>query len=145
MSHLYVLPEDYQHETGKPIDKPVMFTDVSDTPWLMIDAAGVMTIAKGYASDGCSPKYRLRKWIIGTPDGSVCPFCKLPETYYAFYVHDALCQFAGHKDMPWSRAEIDQIFYDVLKRDNFKWAGFYYWAVVKLGPFHKWLSRKKKQ
>ena len=143
MPHLYTLPADYQHATGMPIDKTVMFTDAKGTPWLMIDTHGVMTIAAGYASDGCSPKYAFKRWIIGTPDGSVCPFCKLPETYYAFFVHDALCQFADHKDMPWSRAQIDKIFYNVLKRDQFKWAKFYYWAVVKLGPIHKRLSAQK--
>lgn len=135
--YLYTLSDDYQYATGKSIAKPVLFSDERGTAWLMIDEDGVMTIAAGYSHDGCSPKYVIRGRVVGIPDGKVCPFCQLPETYYASLVHDVLCQFAEHPDMPWPRAEIDEIFHDVMRRDKFKWAGQYNWGVVNLGPIHK--------
>lgn len=138
--YLFTLDDYYQYDTGRPIDKPVMLFDRGKM-WLMIDIAGVMTIAAGYSWDGCSPKYLIAGRIWGTPDGKIDPVTKLPATYYASLVHDVLCQFEGHPDMPWSREEIDLIFYEVLQRDQFEYADLYYWGVVKLGPIHKRIER----
>lgn len=105
------------------------FTDTSDRLWLSIDDEGVITIEQGYAWDGCSPKWSLFGRIIGTPDGSPSPLTGFPRTYFASLVHDALCQFADDPAMPFTRAQIDQIFYDILQEDGWPAARLYYTAV----------------
>lgn len=144
MPYVYTLAADYQYATGLTNTKPVMFGD-DDHIWLIIDAEGVMTIAKGYASDGCSPRYVFCNYVISPPDGPIDLDTGLPQTYYASLVHDALCQFIDSPDMPFSRAQIDRIFYDILVRDHFKWADQYYWAVTNLGPIHKRIERYLKR
>ena len=52
-----------------------------------------LSIAPGYAWDGCSPAVRLPSGIwIGTPDGPLTANGR-PVSWRASMVHDALCQF----------------------------------------------------
>jgi len=85
---------------------------------------GWITIKKGYSWNGCSPKIKLLGKIFGTPDGRNNQ-CKIPSCY-----HDALYQFKiGTKE------DADFIFYELLKKNNWKLAKIYYFAVVLFGKF----------
>jgi hypothetical protein len=69
-------------------------------------------------------------WLqIGTPDGAPNPKTGYPYTYFASCLHDALLQFLDDPRMPYTRAQIDAIFYECLVRDEFPAAWLYYRAV----------------
>jgi hypothetical protein len=105
------------------------FADSAGRLWLSIDDKGTITIEGGYAWDGCSPKWSVFGHIIGTPDGAPNPLTGFPRTYFASLVHDALCQFADDPAMPFTRAQIDRIFYDILLEDGWSAAWLYYAGV----------------
>lgn len=83
-----------------------------------------ITIPAGYAWDGCFPKFRLFGKIIGAPDLGIV-------TEEASLVHSALYQYAGLHDV--TKYEADEIFYDLMKLYNFKFAWFYYTAAKLFG------------
>lgn len=63
-----------------------------ENPWLRI-ADGRLSIAAGYAWDGCSPAIKLGPGFwLGTPDGPL-GWDGRPVTWRASLAHDALCQF----------------------------------------------------
>ena len=123
-AYQYCLEEDYTY--CHTAFKGVSFSN----GWLTI-ADGKITIYKGYAWDGCSPKiYVFGLFIIGTPDGAL-RFGK-PWTYYASLVHDVLCQF--RHDIPLSKEQVTQIFNDQLLEAKWPLRRPYVKAVDKLGP-----------
>lgn len=132
---LFTLNENFKFDTGidltKRMEKQAVNFGLSGSPswWLMINDRGLLVINKGYSWDGCSPKFSLLGKIIGTPDGWPHPVTGLPKTYTASLVHDVLCQFADDPKMPFSRDEIDELFYSILKRNRFKFATVYYYGV----------------
>lgn len=90
----------------------------------------VLKIAEGYAWNGCSPK----RWVpvlgwIGTPD--------CPRNLLASCVHDFMCQFIDTAHWPLSREDVDAIFYEILRRSRFPWAGLFHGAVKDFGPMFK--------
>ena len=106
--------------------------------WLSLHN-GVIEIAKGYAWDGCSPKWRIWGKVIGIWDGSISAITNKPKTYYASLVHDALYQFAKQiaeqngiklKDV---KTAADLTFFYVMKKHGFPLAKPYYIAVRILG------------
>ena len=78
--------------------------------WLHI-SNGYITIDKGYSWNGCSY----------VPD--------FKGTYYASLVHDALYQYKVDRKIA------DLVFYDLMKRDNFKLKWIYYKGVYFFGKF----------
>lgn len=91
--------------------------------WLTI-GDNIIIIPANYSWDGCSPKFRIFGKIIGSPDfGS--------KTKNASLVHDALYQYAGLHSI--TKEECDFIFFSLMKRERFKLAKFYYWAVKYFG------------
>ena len=72
---------------------------------------GYITIKKGYAWNGCSY----------VPD--------FKSTYYASLIHDALYQYKVDRKIA------DLVFYDLMKRDNFKLKWIYYKGVYFFGKF----------
>ena len=72
---------------------------------------GYITIKKGYAWNGCSY----------VPD--------FKGTYYASLIHDALYQYKVDRKIA------DLVFYDLMKRDNFKLKWIYYKGVYFFGKF----------
>jgi hypothetical protein len=100
--------------------------------WLLIDTDGTIRIPGGYTWNGNSPKINLFDLaIIGTPDGIVHVDTMLPKTYYASLVHDALYQY-----YPWhkiGRADIDRLYYLMLKESSFKPAWLYFAATRCFG------------
>ena len=72
---------------------------------------GYITIKKWYSWNGCSY----------VPD--------FKGTYYASLVHDALYQYKVDRKIA------DLVFYDLMKRDNFKLKWIYYKGVYFFGKF----------
>lgn len=126
----------------KRLKATVHFRDEQGNLWLTISTAGEIMVIRDYAWDGCSPKFKLFGWLLlGTPDGAPNLETGYPFTYFASCIHDALCQFECHPDMPYSRAQIDTIFYERLVADGFPAARLYYWAVRLFGGLYSWFTR----
>lgn len=106
--------------------------------WLDISALGRITVkgshARGYAWDGCSPKYEALDMLLGTPDGKLDYSTAKPITYYASMIHDALYQYK--KEVPVSRQDADIIFQLILKQSGFMWWWLYGAIVQALGGFY---------
>jgi hypothetical protein len=100
--------------------------------WLTILPDGKLIITKGYAWDGCTPKWNiLDLFILGTPDGIINYKTGLPKTYYASLVHDALYQYKHY--LPFTRKQIDKLFLEMLQAEKFVWAWPYYFFVRTFG------------
>ncbi len=88
-----------------------------------------ITLASGYAWNGCSPK----RWIwpfgwTGTPD--------YPSTILASAYHDMLYQFSRTQHFPLNRSEVDAIFYHTIAMSGApKLAAIYHGAVEKFGSW----------
>lgn len=98
--------------------------------WLKITPDGVITISSHYAWNGCSPKVNFLDITWGTPDGRLNLSTSKPLTYYASKVHDVLYQFKGEHGV--TRSEADELFLEMLKKENFILANVYY-AFVRIG------------
>ena len=112
--------------------------------WLSIEN-GLVTVKgsfnnkKGYAWDGCTPKFNFMDitWVI--PDGKTIQHTEpisgkthyAPITYYASMIHDALYQYK--RCIPVTRKEADLIFYDILKGSKFSLAWLYYGLSFWMG------------
>lgn len=93
--------------------------------WLTFSELGIR-VSGGYATDGCSPKRRaFGKWL-GTPDFD-------PGTIAASFLHDACYQHMDLPKFPFTRREIDWLFYLTMKHHDFKLAETYYGAVRLFG------------
>jgi hypothetical protein len=106
-----------------------------DSRWLRLEPDGMVIVKaneKGYAWDGCTPKWSLLGLVIvGTPDGHVDIRTEKPLTYYASLVHDVFYQYLEH--VPVSKKEIDRQFYEMLREAGFPLAGIYYLFVSLFG------------
>ena len=123
--YLYTITKDYHHQFNALIG--VSF----ENEWIRITPDGVLTIRKGYAWDGCSPKYKVLGKIIGIPDGPTMSD-GYPQTAWASLCHDALCQFKH--ELPIHKEQSLSIF-DTMLRECHWWArGIYLFAVDKFGP-----------
>ena len=139
--YIYKLDAFYAYQAKVELDQPLVF-EQNNKIWLVITMDGNIIIAADYAWDGCSPKINLAGRIIGVPEGEINPDTGKPRTYYASLIHDALLQFSSDPRMRFSRAQIDEMFYDILKRDGFKAAPLYYFVVRKLGGLYaRFLSK----
>jgi hypothetical protein len=136
--YIYTLESDFSYATGIPIPRPFMF-GTSSRNWLSISEEGVISISVGYSWDGCSPKFRLlwSKYVFGASDGAIKPETGKPQCYYGSLVHDACYQFMDAA-FPYNRKQVDGFFYDLIKRDGFKYATEYYKIVRAVGGvWHK--------
>lgn len=109
--------------------------------WLSIEDNGRIIVKgshdRGYAWDGCSPKWVFIDITWGTPDGRFDVRTELPITYYSSMFHDVFYQFKA--DIPLSRKETDIIFKQMLLQTGFKLTGIYYFFVRLFGGFYgKW-------
>lgn len=101
------------------------FRDPAGKEWLRIDHR-ILTLAEAFSWNGNSPK----RWVpvlgwIGTPDPV--------RTRLGSAFHDALCQFARVREMPFSQEQIDRIFLAILQRSRFTFARSWHGAVRDFG------------
>lgn len=116
--------------------------------WLKITPDGKITVKgsfkKGYAWDGCTPKFNVFHITWGNFDGQLIKhhvYKKYrPYTYYASMVHDVLYQYK--RCVPLTRREVDKIFLEMLRDSGFMFSGLY-WLGVRIfgGFFGKWPYR----
>ncbi|WP_394972575.1 hypothetical protein [uncultured Croceitalea sp.] len=104
----------------------------------------VTQFEEGYfAWDGCTPKKEILDLLIGTPDGKMDFGTEEPITYYASFVHDILYKYKA--EIPLSRKTVDDLFFLILKRSEFKLAGIYHFGVRTFGGilFGAWKTKTK--
>jgi hypothetical protein len=111
--------------------------------WLRIDEDGTLTVLAGqpggYAWDGCSPKWNILDFIVGTPDGRLDLTTERQITYYASMIHDVLYQYKGKVSL--SRKEADILFRLNLIKAKFLLNTLYFLGVRIGGGFYgKWLK-----
>lgn len=131
--YVYCIKEDYCHHS---LIKGRAF----ENDWLRLDAGGIVLVKgshyKGYAWDGCSPKFKLKDIYFGTFEGVLNFDTGKSKTYYASLVHDVFYQFSRELKAFIRRREVDREFYIILKNNGFAQAKLYYIAVRLFG----WLS-----
>lgn len=103
------------------------FYDCQGLKWCELEGR-YLTTEPHYAWNECSPKVCYGLWWV-TPD--------LPGAHEASFVHDQLCQFFNVEDFPFSKVQVDQIFYNLLKKNKFCLAGMHHGAVKQFGNYHQ--------
>ena len=137
------LDDDHIYCCKFPAKNAISFKDEQGKVWLEILYSGTIKISAGYAWDGCSPKFKIGDlMLIGVPDGIPDEVTGLPITYYASLVHDALYQFLHDPKMPYTRAEIDEMFYDILLDAGFSHADLYYYVLRHLGGVFHFINNR---
>lgn len=145
----YVLEKDMVFLCKRVFSRDYEFKDKAGKTWLHLLQNGTAVIVNGYASDGCSPKFRIpfTSTAIGPWDGKINKKTGLPEAAEGFFPHDALYQFLDHPDMPLTRGEMDAIFRDALLSTHFpKWRTYLYYYAVKYfgGVYHSTMKSLRK-
>lgn len=144
---IFVLETDYEINAKRylPSDFTVgrAFEDRSGQRRLEVYPDGTVKVLAQYTWDGCTPKFALWDIAFGTPDGVPNHNTKRPKAYYASLIHDALYQFLD-VDLPFSKANADQIFLDILTRDEFAPRKLYYAAVRIFGGMFRRFTRWKR-
>jgi hypothetical protein len=128
--YIYCITHDYQYHssiTGRAFKND----------WFNLTEDGIVTVYgthyKGYAWDGCSPKIKFKDLFLGTLEGVLNNDTAHSKTYYASLIHDVFYQFRKDVRGFIKRKEVDRQLYDILRRDDFRFARFYYLAVRALG------------
>jgi hypothetical protein len=127
---LYKLEQNFTWDSNQSIPEDLVFLDKSGAVRLIIEKSGRITVTRGYAWNGCSPKLCILDLLLGTPEGVVHAATGRPKTYYASLVHDALYQFLPD-GLPLRRHHADAFFLRLLAESYFapRWV---YWAAVRL-------------
>jgi hypothetical protein len=136
---LYRLDANFSWASGHPIDADRVFFDREGKLRLIIERDGRITVTRGYAWNGCSPKVCVFDLLLGTPEGAVHRDTGRPKTYHASLVHDALYQFLA-ADAQLTRRDADAMFRQLLREADFAPASIYWLAVRLFG----WLVRRGK-
>ena len=142
VSWLYQSDACYTWDSGFPIAADLVFYDSSGAVRLIIEAGGKVTVTRGYAWNGCSPKFCLFDITFGTPDGVVHKRTGRPKTYFASMVHDALYQFLD-AGSPVTRRQADQAFLRLMADSEFSRRA--YWLAVRLFGWLVWRGKKAKR
>jgi hypothetical protein len=137
---LYELEENYSWESGLNLAKDYAFKDKTGVVRLILEKGGRITVTKGYAWDGCSPKLCFLDLLFGTPDGVVHAGMRKPKTYYASLIHDALYQFVPD-GLPLGRYDADKCFLRLMEETKFRLRVLYFWAVCIGGGF-AWRAKR---
>lgn len=138
---LYRLEESYSWESGHRLEEDLVFRDKSGAVRLVIERGGRITVTRGYAWDGCTPKVCVFDILIGVPDGVVHARTGRPKTYYASLVHDALYQFLPD-GLPLRRYHADEFFLRLMVESDFAPRWIYWFAVRILGGLFRRAGRK---
>ena len=127
---LYRLDKNFCWESTLNIAEDHAFKDTTGTVRLILERGGRITVTRGYAWNGCSPKFCVFDFLFGTPDGVVSAATGRPKTYHASLVHDALYQFMPD-GLPLSRHEADRCFLRLMDETGFL-PRYLYFAVVRV-------------
>jgi hypothetical protein len=133
----FVIHEDYVFQSDLLVGKSCDFN------WMRITPDGTITVKgshdRGYAWDGCTPKWNFLQITWGNFDGQLIKHKDTnqyqPYTYYASLVHDVIYQYK--RCVPLTRKETDRIFLLQLRQAGYKWAPLYYAGVRCLGWIYK--------
>ena len=135
--YIYCIRENYRYQssiTGREFENE----------WFKLVPDGVIIIKgtnyKGYAWDGCSPKFKIKDIYIGIPEAVLNFGTGQSKTYYASLIHDVFYQFSKDVRTFVKRKEVDREFYAILKRDDFRFEALYYFSVRLFGWI--WWDRK---
>ena len=128
--YVYCIKEDYLYKSS--------IKDRSfENEWFKLDSDGMITIKgtnrRGYAWDGCSPKMKIGDVYFGTSEAVLNDDTLQSKTYYASMIHDVFYQFNKDARSFVGRKEVDREFYNILKRDGFRFAKAYYYGVRAFG------------
>ena len=141
---LFCLETNYSWQSPFVLDRDWAFRDDKGHTRLLLTAEGVITVIKGYAWDGCTPKVCFLDLVLGTPDGVVYLGTRKPKTYYASLIHDALYQFLP-EDPPLKRAQADRCFLLLMGEHKFALRHIYWLAVRLLGWISRPITRRTRQ
>lgn len=125
---LYKIEKNFSWESELDIAEDQAFKDTTGKVRLLLERGGRITVMRGYAWNGCSPKFCVFDFLIGTPDGVVSDRTGRPKTYHASLVHDALYQFMPD-GLPLSRLDTDICFLRLMAETGFL-PRYLYFAVV---------------
>ena len=141
---VFWIDQDFSWNSGLPIAEDVAFLDRKGVRRLELRKGGEIRVLKGYAWDGCTPKFWLLDLVFGIPNGVVSSSTKKPKTYYASLIHDALYQFLSD-GLPLSRGDADRCFLSLMTETDFLLRRPYYWAVRLFGEvFRRGMKLKRK-
>lgn len=140
---LYRLERSFTWDSKHPIPEDLVFRDKTGVVRLIIEEGGRITVTRGYAWNGCSPKICVFDLLLGTPEGVVHVRTEKPKTYYASLVHDALYQFLPD-GLPLGRRHADWFFLLLLAESEFapRWL---YWGAVRLIGGFVWRATRFKR
>ena len=128
--YVYCIKENYPYKSSITCRQ-------FENAWFKLDPDGMITVkgsnGLGYSWDGCSPKWKLKEMYFGTPEAVLNNETRQSRTYYASLIHDIFYQFSSEVKGIIRRREVDEEFYNILKRDGFKMARSYFWAVRCFG------------
>lgn len=128
--YVYCIREDHRYASG-------IREREFENEWFRLEKDGTIVVKgthyKGYAWDGCSPKFKIRDLYFGTPESVLNFDTGESKTYYASLIHDVFYQFNRQVRPLVTRKEVDREFYIILKRDGFRFARLYYWGVRAFG------------
>lgn len=92
------------------IDDCVIFDLINDQKEMVgFIVDGWLTILKNYEWDGCTPKFRLFKWLVGVPD--------FKGTWKPSLVYDFLIEYCMQHSI--CRAQIDKVFEGIMGGEGF--------------------------
>ncbi len=141
---LYRLDQNFTWDSRHPVPEDLVFRDRTGAVRLIIEAGGKITVTRGYAWNGCSPKWCVWDVLLGTPDGVVHARTGKPKTYFASLVHDALYQFLPD-GLPLRRRDADRFFLVMLGESDFAPRRIYHWVVRLIGWLVWRATRWKRQ
>lgn len=128
--YVYCIRQDYRYQSS-------LKGRMLENEWFSLTGDGTILVKgthyKGYAWDGCSPKFKIKDLYFGTPEAVLQLDTGQSKTYYASLIHDVFYQFSRQVGGSISRKEADKEFYAILKRDNFRFARLYYLGVRLFG------------
>ena len=137
----YCLDQDYSWQSGYGFEHAWAFEDRTGAVRLILRTDGTITVTRGYAWDGCTPRVCFVDFSLGVPDGVVHARTGKPKTYYASLIHDALYQFLPD-GVPLTRRQADDCFLRLMARDDFAPRYVYFAAVRLLGGLFRRAARK---
>lgn len=136
----YFLSKDYTlhfNELSEKLRYRIAFEldscyNVPNVPYLVLTLTYIKVL-RGFSWDGASPKIKFLNWFIGTPDG------RKNQLMIPTLIHDILYQ--NFEKQPLSRKTIDLIFYELMKKQDWKLSFIYYLAVRIFGKIYHTMKK----